>query len=69
VDIRAGKPQVEYDDFTDMKSEFGDNVFKTIREMTCDEILEMDRYEENGTERHELQEMVEELLSLPDGSN
>lgn len=62
---RAGKPQKEYDDFTDMKSDFGDNVFKTIREMTCDEILEMDLYEENGTERHELQEIVEELLSLP----
>lgn len=62
---RTGKPQKEYDDFTDMKSEFGDNVFKTIREMTCDEILEMDLYVENGTERHELQEIVEELLSLP----
>jgi len=66
---RAGKPLMEYDDFTDMKSEFGDNVFKTITEMTCDEILEMDRYEENGTERHELQEIVEELLSLPDVSH
>jgi hypothetical protein len=63
---RLGRPQVEYDDFTDMKSEFGDNVYKTIKEMTCDEILEMDSYEENGAEHHELKEIVEELLRLPD---
>jgi len=64
--LRAGKSQAEYDDFTDMKNKFGDNVFKVIKEMTCDEILEMDRYEENGAEHHEIKEMVEELLRLPD---
>jgi hypothetical protein len=66
---RADKPQSEYNDFTDMKSVFGENVFKTIKEMTCDEILETDRYEENGTEHHELKEIVEELLRLPDVSH
>lgn len=66
---RAGKPRAEYDGFSDMKSKFGENVFKTITKMTCDEILEMDRYEEGGTEHHELKEIVEELLRLPDVSH
>jgi hypothetical protein len=66
---RSGKPRIDFNDFTDMKKEFGDNVFKTVSDMTCDEILEMDRYMENGVEHHELKEIVEEILRLADGHN
>jgi putative ATP-dependent endonuclease of OLD family len=61
---RAGKPVKVFDEFTDMKKEFGENVFKTIKDMTSAEILEMDRYMEDGVEHHELKEIVEELLLL-----
>lgn len=54
-----------YDDFTDMKSHIGrKDVWRTITEMTADEILEMDRYEESGVTHHELKEIVEQILSL-----
>ena len=49
-----------------MKSVFGNNVFKVISEMTSDEILEMDRYEENGVEHHELKEIIQTFLALSD---
>jgi len=61
---RSDRPLVPYDDFTDMKKTFGDNVFKVITDMSCDEILEMDCYEENGTEHHELLELVHAFFSL-----
>lgn len=61
---RSGRKLQKYDDFTDMKNLFGENVFKVINDMTADEILEMDRYEENGTTHHELKEIVETLLKL-----
>lgn len=63
---RSGRPSVSYDDFTDMKDIFGKNVFKVIRDMSCDEILEMDRYEEGDVEHHELKEIVQAFLALPD---
>lgn len=47
-----------------MKKLFGDNVIKVIWDMTPEEILEMDKYEENGTEHHELKKIVEILLEL-----
>ena len=59
---------VPYDDFTNMKATFGDKVYKVIKDMSCDDILEMDRYEENGVEHHELLEIAQEFLSLPDSS-
>jgi predicted ATP-dependent endonuclease of OLD family len=65
---RAGHILVPYDDFTNMKKTFGDNIVKVIADMSCDEILEMDRYEEDGVEHHELKEIVEALLALPDTS-
>jgi len=64
---RAGKPRTAFDDFTDMKKEFGENVVKTIKDMTSAEILEIDRYMEGRVEHHELKEIVEELLLLPPG--
>jgi predicted ATP-dependent endonuclease of OLD family len=61
---RSGREPKTYDGFTDMKELFGDNVYKVIRDMSCDEILEMDCYEENGTEHHELLELVHAFFSL-----
>lgn len=61
---RSGRNLQQYDDFTDMKKLFGENVIKVIEDMTPDEILEMDKYEENGTEHHELKGIIETLLNL-----
>jgi hypothetical protein len=47
-----------------MKKLFGQKVYKVISDMSCDEILERDRYETDGTERHELKEIAQELLAL-----
>jgi hypothetical protein len=56
-----------YGDFTDMKETFGGKIFKVFADMSCDEILQTDRYcDETGVERHELKEIVEALLALPD---
>jgi len=61
---RFGKTLQPYNDFTDMKRLFGGNIIKAVKYMTPDEILERDKYEENGTEHHELKEIVEKLLNL-----
>jgi hypothetical protein len=63
---RSGKTLVGYNDFTDMKVAFGSNVIEVIEGMTCEEILEMDKYVINGTEHHELKEIVEIFLKLSD---
>ena len=47
-----------------MKRLFGENVIKVIGDMTPDEILEMDKYEENYSEHHELKEIIGTLLNL-----
>jgi len=62
--LRSSRPIQSFDEFTDMKELFGPNVIKVIEEMSADEILQMDRYIENGTEHHELKEIVEKLISL-----
>lgn len=61
---RSGRTSQQYNGFTDMKKLFGGNVIKAIGDMTPDEILEMDKYEENYTEHHELKEIVGTLLNL-----
>lgn len=61
---RAGHPRKPYDDYSDMKQLFGRRVIETVERMTCAEILAMDRYEENGQERHELHDILSELLAL-----
>jgi putative ATP-dependent endonuclease of OLD family len=66
---RSGRPAVRYDGFTDMKSLFGDNVFKVISDMSPAEIMEMDKYYDSGTEHHELLEIVQALLTLPVNPN
>lgn len=63
---RAGYKSAPYDDFTDMKATFGPNVIKAVQFMTAEDILEMDRYVEEGIEHHELKEIAETLLGLAD---
>jgi hypothetical protein len=65
---QSGRTLVPYDDFTDMKDIFGENVFKVITNMSCEEILEMGRYEEDGVEHHELKEIVRAFLALPNSN-
>lgn len=64
--VRSGRPLVIYNDFTDIKAVFGDNVIRVIEDMTCEEILEGDKYVVNGTVHHELKEIVETFLKLSD---
>jgi len=62
---RRSIPFSSYDAFTDMKRHIGrKDVWKTIYDMTPDEILSMDKYEEGGTEHHELKELIESVLSM-----
>jgi len=61
---RSGKPFQSYNDFTDMKKLFGENVIKVIEDMTLSEILQMDKYEEGSSDHHELKEIVDILLNL-----
>jgi hypothetical protein len=63
---RGGHTLVTYDDYSDMKQIYGRRVVETITQMTGDEILAMDCYDESGRERHELCEIVEALLALAD---
>ena len=53
-----------FDDFTDMKARFGDNVITAVKHMSADHILERDKYVENGQERHEILEIIQACLSL-----
>ncbi|MHB8068211.1 MAG: AAA family ATPase [Desulfobaccales bacterium] len=61
---RSGRGMQQYDEFSDMKALFGDNVFKVVKDMSSVEILEMDKYIDDGNEKHELKEIVESFLSL-----
>ena len=61
---RGGYTEHEYDSFSDMKKVFGPNVYKCLQGMTSTEILQMDRYEEGGVEKHEIKEIIEEFLEL-----
>jgi len=63
---RAGHTVVVYDDYSDMKQLYGRKVVETITQMTGDEILAMDCYDEGGRERHELCDIVVALLALAD---
>ena len=61
---RSGRTLQQYDNFTDTERLFGESVIKIIGDMMPDEILEMDKYEENYTEHHELKEIIGTLLNL-----
>jgi len=53
-----------FDDFTDMKALFGENVITAVKHMSADQILERDKYDENGEEHHEILEIIQACLSL-----
>jgi len=61
---RSGRSYKDYDDFSDMKELFGDNVYKCFKDMPCEELLEMDKYIESGVEKHEIRDIITSLLSL-----
>lgn len=61
---RSGRTRQPYDEFTDMKAIFGENVYKVVLDMSCEEIMQMDLYENDGVERHELLEIVQRFLEL-----
>lgn len=63
---RSGRILKPFHDYTAMKKEFDRNVYEAIDKMTCKEILSKDRYVENGIVRHELKDIIENLLALPD---
>ncbi len=63
--VKSGRTLRESGPFVDMKNEYGENVFKAVDYMNAEEILQMDRYEDNGVERHELKEIIDTFLSLP----
>ena len=53
-----------FDDFTDMGTLFGKDVINLISCMSAEQILERDRYMENGEEKHELVEVIEDFVTL-----
>lgn len=62
---RSNREPEHFDGFSDMRKLFGDNVYKVIKDMTSEEILYMDKYDdEEGNEQHELKEIIEKLLTL-----
>lgn len=63
---RSGRVIQEYDEYSDMKKLFGDNVYACVRDMTHNEILEMDVYEHNGNQHHEILDILESLLQVGD---
>lgn len=54
----------DYHDFSDMKDLFGIYVYKLINNMSSDEILEMDKYNDKGIEHHELKEIIESIIKM-----
>lgn len=56
---------VAIDDFCDVKALVGDHCHGLIKHMSCDQILERDRWiDEQGNERHELLEVIQSFLTL-----
>lgn len=63
---RVGKANQNFDDYSDMKKIFGENVYLHIRDMTDKEILEMGVYQHDKQEYNEILDIVETLLKLGD---
>jgi putative ATP-dependent endonuclease of OLD family len=53
-----------YNDYTPMKQLYNKKVYKLFLNMNSREILEMDVYNEDGEEKHEILEIVENFLDL-----
>ncbi len=60
----SGRLLKTYDDYSDMKALFGENVIKVIADMTSAEILEKDKYVDASAEHHELKEIIEKILAI-----
>lgn len=54
----------EYNDYTPMKQVYNKKVYRLFMNMNSQEILEMDQYEYDRVEKHELLEIVKEFLDL-----
>jgi predicted ATP-dependent endonuclease of OLD family len=61
---RAGKPDKPFDDFSDMKDLFGENVIRTIEDMTAEEIIEKGEYKDGTSNCNEILEIASAILSL-----
>lgn len=61
---RAGFGSASYNAHTDMKSKFGPNVHRAAEKMSADEILAMDTYTDDGEERHELVDILSDVINL-----
>ncbi|MGY5882004.1 MAG: ATP-binding protein [Candidatus Thorarchaeota archaeon] len=62
---RRGIRFSSYDDFTHMRPHIGrKDVWKTIFDMTAQEILDKDMYIDNGQTHHELKEIIETIMAL-----
>jgi hypothetical protein len=61
---RDGKPNISFDDFSDMKSLFGENIIKTVEIMTAEEIIERGKYNDGSSEKNEILEIASSILSL-----
>ncbi len=58
-------PSPDCGDFTDLKK-FNKEVINAIGLMTADQLLERDKYMDNGAERHEMLDIVQAFLRLPE---
>jgi len=61
---RAGKPDKPFDDFSDMKDLFGENVIRTIEDMTAEEIIGKGEYKDGTSNCNEILEIASAILSL-----
>jgi len=60
---RDGAPPV-FDDFSDMRALFGDDVHRAVGRMNATQLLERDVYVRDGKESHEILEIIGGFLSL-----
>ena len=60
---KTGK-EAKIDDFTDVKSLFDDRISGLVKHMTAEQVLEIDSYDDNGIEKHELLEICKKVLEL-----
>ncbi|HEX6123260.1 MAG TPA: AAA family ATPase [Ktedonobacterales bacterium] len=65
---RAGYAAHPFDDFSDLKALYHNKrIALVIERMTAEELLERDRYvDESGVERHELLDVLQRILALPE---
>jgi len=60
---KTGK-EAKIDDFTNVKSLFDDGISGLVKYMTAEQVLERDRYDDNGIEKNELLEICKKVFEL-----